>query len=363
MVDPLVPRVLNSSGKTASPASPGTAPLLVVLGPTAAGKSELGLELAERLNGEIVNCDSVQVYRGFDVGAGKLPPEGRRGIPHHLLDLAEPDQLFTAGDYRREATRALESIRERGRVPVLVGGTGLYLRALLVGLFEGPQRSESLRARLKTLANRQSRRGNKEGEPIAGETAGQTAPAGMTAQTAVLHRLLGRFDPATASRIHPRDTQKIVRALEVCLLTRQPMSGMLGRGRTGLEGFTAVKIGLNPDRAQLHERINRRVEGMFAAGLMEETRRLLARGDASRLKPLEALGYRQAAAALRGEITGEQAVRQTQAATRQYAKRQMTWFRRETEVTWFVGFGDDPEIRQQIFNWLRAQRGFQHASA
>ncbi|HEV2495460.1 MAG TPA: tRNA (adenosine(37)-N6)-dimethylallyltransferase MiaA [Terriglobia bacterium] len=361
MVDPVAPlESLDRSGKTTSLASPGTAPLLVVLGPTAAGKSALGLALAECLNGEIVNCDSVQIYRGFDVGAGKVPLEERRGIPHHLLDLVEPNQLFTAGDYRREATRAIESIREGGRVPVLVGGTGLYLRALLSGLFEGPPRSESLRARLKTLANRQSRRSNKGGDPFPGEAAGRGAEP---AKSEVLHRLLRRLDPATAARIHPCDTQKLVRAIEVCLLARQPMSGMLERGRAGLTGYAVIKIGLSPDRAQLYERINRRVEGMFAAGLMEETRRLLARGDASSLKPLEALGYRQAAAAVGGGITAEEALGQAQAATRRYAKRQMTWFRRETEVTWFVGFGDDSEIQQQIFNWLRSQRGFKHASA
>lgn len=344
MVDPLTPRLLEPSGTEGSL----LAPLIVILGPTASGKSALALELAERCGGEIVNCDSVQVYRGFDIGAGKVPLEERRGIPHHLLDIVEPDQLFTAGDYRREATRALDSIRERGRVPVLVGGTGLYLRALLLGLFEGPARSESLRARLKTLANRRSGRSNKEEEPAPGEA---------------LHRLLRRKDPAAAARIHPRDTQKIVRALEVCLLMRQPMSGMLERGRTGLTGYAVLKIGLNPDRVTLHERINRRVEGMFRAGLLEETRRLLACGDALRLKPLEALGYRQAAAVLRGEISEDDAVRQTQAATRQYAKRQMTWFRRETDVTWWAGFGDDPEIQHRISSWLSSERGFKHASA
>ena len=363
MVDPVGPRVLRACSTTARQVSFATAPLVVILGPTASGKSALGLALAERYRGEIVNCDSVQVYRGFDVGAGKVPIEERRGIPHHLLDLVGPEQLFTAGDYRREAVRALESIRERGRLPVLVGGTGLYLRALLNGLFEGPPRSESLRARLKSVANRRSRRGNKEGGPIRPESAGQSDPADGPAPAEALHRWLRRLDPTSAARIHPRDAQKVLRAIEVCLLARQPMSRMLERGRAGLTGFAVLKIGLNPDRAQLYERINRRVEGMFAAGLIEETRGLLAGGDASRLKPLEALGYRQAAAALSGEITREEALLVTQAATRQYAKRQMTWFRRETEVTWFAGFGDDPEIQRQIFDWLPLQRGFQHASA
>jgi len=321
---------------------PSWPPLLAIVGPTAAGKSALALALAERWNGEIVNYDSVQLYRGFDIGAGKVPPSERRGVPHHLLDVAAPDQVFTAGDYRREALRALESIRERRRLPILVGGTGLYLRALFLGLFEGPRRSESLRARLKAMAERHSRyidpscRGG-EG----GENRGE-----------FLHRLLRRLDPAGAARIHARDRQKTLRAVEVCLLSRQAMSGMLERGRIGLRGFNVIKIGLNPDRARLRERIDRRVESMFAAGLLDEARRAIELPDGPRLKPLEALGYRQAGAVLRGEITREDAVRETQAATRQYAKRQITWFRRETGVTWFAGFGDDPDIQRQIFHWL-----------
>ncbi len=352
MVDPLDPLE-----KTGPSTSPGLAPLLVILGPTAAGKSALALTLAERLHGEIVNYDSVQVYRGFNIGTGKVLPEERRGIPHHLLDIADPDQVYTAGDYRREATRALESIRERRRLPIFAGGTGLYLRALLMGLFEGPTRSESLRARLNLLAacrSSQSHNGTEPGRPE--QVHGSRRPD-------VLHRLLGRLDPAAAARIHPRDRQKIIRAIEVCLLARQPMSRMLERGRAGLEGFEAIKVGLNPDRARLHHRINRRVECMFTAGLIEETRAQLERWGASRLKPLEALGYRQAWAALRGEISQAEAVRETQAATRQYAKRQMTWFRRETDVTWFAGFGDDREIQRQVLDWLNSKRGFQHACA
>ena len=324
-----------------APEEPSPPPLLAIVGPTAAGKSALALATAARWNGEIVNYDSVQLYRGFDIGAGKVPPSERRGVPHHLLDVAEPHQVFTAGDYRREALRVLESIRERRRLPILVGGTGLYLRALLLGLFEGPRRSESLRARLKAMAERHSRidRGGRGSE--SGQNGGE-----------FLHRLLRRLDPAAAARIHTRDQQKTLRAIEVCMLARQPMSGMLERGRSGLRGFNVIKIGLSPDRARLHERIDRRVEGMFAAGLLDEARQAIELTDGPRLKPLEALGYRQACAVLRGEITQEDAVRETQAATRQYAKRQMTWFRRETGVTWFGGFGDDPDIQRQIVQWL-----------
>lgn len=305
-------------------------PLLVIVGPTAAGKSALALHLAGRLNGEIVNCDSVQVYCGFSIGAGKVPPEERRGIPHHLLDCVEPDQIFTAGDFRREALRVLAEVRERGRVPIVVGGTGLYLRALLLGLFEGPPRSEHLRARLSGLARRRGRE--------------------------FLHRLLRRLDGQTATRIHPHDTQKIIRAIEVCLVARQPVSQILGRGRAGLRGFRIFKIGLSPDRSQLYGRIDRRVERMFAAGLLEEARAALGRMAAatygSDCKSLGALGYRQALAVLLGELSQKDAVRETQAATRRYAKRQLTWFRGESDVAWFAGFGDDPPIQQRVFEWL-----------
>jgi tRNA dimethylallyltransferase len=304
----------------------GEYPLLVIVGPTAAGKSALALALAERLDGEIINCDSVQVYRGFSVGTGKTPQEERRGIPHHLLDTVEPAQVFTAGDYRREAGRVLTEVRARGKWPIIVGGTGLYLRALLLGLFEGPSRSEELRARLSASAERRGRE--------------------------FLHRLLRRLDRKAAARIHPRDTPKIIRAVEVHLLARQPMSAMLERGRVGLQGFRVFKVGLCPERKQLAQRINARAERMFAAGLLEETRALLERSDAARIKPLGALGYRQACAALGGDLSLEDAVRETQAATRRYARRQMTWFRREADITWFAGFGDEAQIQAQVLEWL-----------
>jgi tRNA dimethylallyltransferase len=306
--------------------------LVVILGPTASGKSGLALFLAERLGGEIVNYDSIQVYRGFNTGSGKVPPEERRGIPHYLLDLVEPEQVFTAGDYRQAALTVLRALKQRRILPILVGGTGLYLRALLLGLFEGPARSEGLRARLRRMRDRR----------------------GPT----FLHRLLKRLDPPTADRIHPSDSQKIIRALEVCILARRPMSQALAQGREPLKGYRVIKIGLNPDRALLNRRIDKRVEAMFANGLLEETRRALDRPDAASLKPLIALGYRQASAALRGELTIEEALQRTQLATRQYAKRQMTWFRREPDVTWFRGFGDEPEIQSQVLDWL-AQMGLQ----
>ena len=306
--------------------------LVAIVGPTASGKSALALELGERLNGEIVNCDSIQIYRGFVVGSGKLLPHERRGIPHHLLDRVDPGQAFTAGDYMREARQVLASIHARRKLPIVVGGTGLYLRALLLGLFRGPARSEALRARLRHLAEKRGRE--------------------------FLHRMLRRLDSQAACRIQPRDTQKIIRALEVSILARQPLSRMHDGGREPLAGVRALKIGLDPDRAELFRRINTRVERMFAAGLVEETRALIegVRLQGLRAKTpaaLEALGYKQAASYLSRNATLAEAIAETQKATRRYAKRQLTWFRREPKVAWFRGFGDDPRIQTQALAWLR----------
>jgi tRNA dimethylallyltransferase len=306
--------------------SAGNDPLIAIVGPTAAGKSALALALAVGLNGEVVNYDSVQLYRGFDVGSGKLPPAERRGVAHHLLDCLEPTAVFTAGDYRREALEVLADLRGRGKLPVFVGGTGLYLRALLVGLFAGPVRSEALRERLRAMVERHGRE--------------------------YLHRLLSRLDAVAAARIQPRDTQKLIRAVEVCVLARQPLSALHARGRAGLEGYRIIKLGLNPPRAQLYQRINQRVERMFATGLMEETQALLHLSDAARIKPLGALGYRQACLVWEGKTGREEAVSATQAATRHYAKRQLTWFRREADITWFEGFGDDLRVQSRIMETL-----------
>lgn len=302
-------------------------PLVAIAGPTASGKSELAIFLAEHLGGEVVNYDSVQFYRGFDIGTGKLPREERRGIPHHLLDCLNPAEPFTAGDFRREAATVIEGIRERGNLPILAGGTGLYLRALLTGLFDGPPRSERLRTELRALADRRGR--------------------------GFVHRLLVRLDPESAGRVDPRDLQKVIRAVEVCVVARQALSSLQARGREPLAGYRHFKIGLNPERDELYARINRRVEKMFSAGLEQETRRMLERPDARILKGLGSLGYRQVAAALRGETTLEDAVRDTQIATRRYAKRQMTWFRREPEMEWFPGFGDDPAIQRQVLDAIK----------
>jgi tRNA dimethylallyltransferase len=304
-------------------------PLVAIVGPTASGKSALALTVAGRLRGEVVNFDSVQVYRGFDIGSGKLSVAERRGILHHLVDIVEPHQVFTAGDYRREGLRTLESVRERGKLPVLVGGTGFYLRALLLGLFDGPARSEQLRLRLVQIAARHGRK--------------------------FLHRMLLKKDPESAVRIHPHDTQKIVRALEVCLLTRKSLSALLSQGRKGLSGFRVAKVGLSPPRAELGRRIDARVIQMFDHGLIDEVQTLVAHAGAAEVAPLGALGYRQAGELVAGKTSLEEAIQQTQHATRQYAKRQMTWFRREPGVRWFSGFGDDPEVARQVLSWLEEE--------
>jgi tRNA dimethylallyltransferase len=302
-------------------ASPPDPLLVVVLGPTASGKTALSLAIAERFRGEIVNCDSVAMYRGFDIGTAKPTAAERARAPHHLIDCVEPSSYMTAGEYARRARQVIEEIKARGNLPIVVGGTGFYLRALLEGLFPGPQRSEELRGRLR---ERDSSRGS-----------------------GYLHCILRRLDRAAAERIHANDVPKLVRAVEVCLASHHKMTELWQQqGRDALRGFRILRIGLDPDRQALYERINQRAREMFEVGLVEETQRLVDRyGD--RAGPLGSLGYKQATQLLRGELTREQAIQAAQQAHRNYAKRQMTWFRREPEVRWLLGFGDDGKIQRE----------------
>jgi tRNA dimethylallyltransferase len=302
-------------------------PLVAVLGPTGAGKSDLALELAGESCGEIVNCDSLQVYRHFDLGTAKLPPEARRGIPHHLLDIADPDELFNAGEYARRARPIIAAISARGALPIVVGGTGFYVRALLDGLFAGPVRDDALRQRL--AAREQRRPGS-------------------------LHRILRRLDQTTAKTIHPHDVPKVTRALEVCLLTRQPVSRLFQTGREALRGYRALKIGLAPDREPLYQRLDARCLAMFEGGLLEEVRRILDLGFSASVKPFESHGYKQAIQLLRGELNLKEAIFYAQRNTRRYAKRQMTWFQQDRDVVWLKGFGDDPATRTAACKLLRA---------
>jgi len=307
--------------------------VIAILGPTGSGKSELALCVAASFGGEVVNCDSLQVYRYFDVGTAKLPPEARQGIPHHLIDILDPDQVFTAGEYARLGRRVLDEISMRGRLPVVAGGTGFYLRALIDGLFPGPQRDQVLRDRLAARERRKS---------------------------GSLHRLLRRFDPEAAGRIHPRDVPKVTRALEVCLVTRRPVTELFQQGREALGGYRILKIGLSPPREQLYEKLDRRTKQMFETGLIDEVRGILARGFAATVKPFESHGYRQAMQFINGELKLDEAIFYSQRNTRHYAKRQMTWFRQEAGMEWFSGFGDDTQIQQAVRDRAREFLALSH---
>jgi len=300
---------------------------VAIAGPTGSGKSELALRVAEEFSGEVVNCDSLQIYRHFDIGTAKLPLAERRGVPHHLIDIVDPDEIFTAGEYARLGRAALSDISGRGRLPVIAGGTGFYLRALLEGLFHGPARDPELRARLDARERR---------------------------RPGALHRLLARFDPAAAARIHANDVPKVMRALEVCLITRRPVTELFREGRDGLQGYRVLKIGLAPDREGLYHRLDERCGRMFASGLLDEVRHILDMGFPPQAKPFESHGYRQALQMLRGELDEKDALFYARRNTRNYAKRQMTWFRKEPHMEWLKGFGEDPHIQRAALVRVRA---------
>jgi len=315
-----------SGAVDAGPMRPTDPLVVLLLGPTGSGKTALSLALAERFHGEIISCDSVAVYRGMDVGTAKPTPAERARIPHHLIDVADPNQPFTAGDYSRQARAALHDIAARNKHPIVTGGTGLYLRALTEGLFAGPVRQEDLRQRLRRSAERRG--------------------------SAWLHRLLTCLDPASAARIHANDTPKLIRAIEVCLAARQPMSQVLTRDP--LIGFRLLRIGLNPPRAALYERLNQRCAQMFEQGLLSETRALLA--CYGPVKALESLGYRQAQSVLLRGVSEKTAIAEAQQGHRNYAKRQLTWFRREPDVHWIEAFGDDSETHRIAVDLVEAHR-------
>ena len=293
-------------------------PGVAIVGPTGAGKSDLAVRIAMECDGEVVNCDSLQFYRGMDIGTAKIGEAERRGVRHHLFDFLEPEEVFTAGEFARRASEVLREIRERGKLPLLCGGSGFYLEALLKGLFAGPIRDERLR---QELSEREQRR------------------------PGLLHRYLRCRDPVAAQRIHGNDVNKVIRAVEVCMQEKRSLSELHEeRPRQGLEGFRVLKLGLNPKRELLYSRIDQRTRQMFEGGLLEEVKGLLARGHRKDAKAFEAVGYRQAIAHLEGQIEFEQAVSETAQKTRNYAKRQGTWFRRDAEIVWFEGFGAEEAV-------------------
>lgn len=302
--------------------------LLAIVGPTASGKSALALFLAREFSGEILACDSTQLYRGFDIGTATPTSAERRQVPHHLLDLLDPRESSTAGDYRERALAVLADLRARHRLPILTVGTGLYLRALLEGLADLPQRSEALRERLRASA--------------AGHGPGH------------LHRMLQHLDPRAAQQIAAPDEQKLIRAIEICMLSGKPLTQIHQAGRAPLTGWRVIKIGLDPPREALYHRIHARTESMLRAGWLDEVRSLLASSLSENAKPFDFIGYRELRAHLRGELTLDQARELIQQGTRQYAKRQRTWFRRESGVHWLPSFGDTSEAQSAARDLLRS---------
>jgi len=296
-----------------------------VVGPTASGKSALALRLARERSGEVVSCDSLQVYRGLDIGSAKATPQERSAVPHHLIDVVDPGETFSAADYARLARAALEGIRSRGRLPIVAGGTGLYLRALLQGLFAGPPRDTALRERLESMADR-------FGDPR-------------------LHRLLARVDPEAAARIPPGDRVRVVRALEVYRATGRPISEGHRQGAEPLRGYRVLVVGLDPGRDELRRAVEARTRRMLEQGLVEEVRGLLVRGLGPQLRPLQAIGYRQALAVATGALSVADAERAIVADTLRFAKRQRTWFRHQVASRWFR---DPADALLGVRAWLDA---------
>jgi tRNA dimethylallyltransferase len=305
-------------------------PLVAVLGPTATGKSALGIAIAEKFNGEIVNCDSTAVYRGFDIGTDKVPFDERRGIPHHLIDIADPTDEYTAAQFARDAAAAINDIHARGKLPILVGGTGFYYRALTRGLFPGPGKDAELRARLERIAGRKG--------------------------VETLHRMVARVDPASADRIQPRDRKRLARALEVYFQTGKPLTAHFEDTVSPLGSDVQIgAIALRMPAAWLADRLARRVDAQFEAGLLDEIRALLASGVPPEARPFGGLVYRQAMEHLRG-VRDEAATRTLIAQeNRRYARRQLIWFRKEPNLVWFDGPGTNAEVQDSVIRELTAR--------
>jgi tRNA dimethylallyltransferase len=310
-------------------ASAANPPLVAIVGPTASGKSALGIFLAQQFGGEVIACDSTQLYRGFDIGTAKPTLDERADVKHHLLDILEPTEESTAGGYRERAIAILDELRARSCLPIFTVGTGLYLRALLDGLADLPLRSEEIRESLRASAAERGR--------------------------GHLHKMLEHLDPRSAKQISASDEQKLIRAIEICMLTRKPLSDLHRAGRNPLTGWRTIRIGLQPDREALNQRIRARTDKMLKDGWLNEVSRLLASGLPDNAKPFQFIGYRELRSCLRGEIMLDAARIAIQQGTRQYAKRQLTWFRREANVHWLTGFGDERSLQANARGFLLEQ--------
>jgi tRNA dimethylallyltransferase len=302
--------------------------IVAIVGPTASGKSALGIELALHLGGEIINCDSVQVYQGIQIATAKVPIEEQRGVPHHLIDFVSPSINFTAADWARAAIEKIEEIEARSHRVLLVGGTGLYLRALRQPFFPSPPTDERLRGRLNKIRERHG--------------------------PERLHRILERFDTAEADKLNPRDWPRVQRAIEFCLQTGEPISRERPLRPEPPAAAARIRIcALNPPRVELYGRINERTEKHFANGLVDEVRQLLDAGVPPESNALGAHGYRRVVEHLRGQRDLRSAIEQTKLDVRHYAKRQLTWFRHESGLDWLDGFGDDARVQQELFALVR----------
>lgn len=297
--------------------------LIIILGPTGVGKSSTAVKLARELGSEIINCDSMQVYKGFDIGTDKIPPDKRDDIPHHLLDVADPSTQFTAADFVDLAVKAADMILKKKKLPLVVGGTGLYLKALVDGLFPGGKSDPTFRQKLEKKAR----------------------DKGLNHLRAKLQKV----DPVYSQTIHSSDRIRIIRALEVYLSTKKPLSEHFSHTRSAVEDFNIIKIGLKLERQKLYSRIEQRTETMFSAGLIQEVESLLQKGIDESSPPFRALGYKHALLCLRKKITLEEAISLTKRDTRHYAKRQMTWFRKMAGIEWF-----SPQDYSSIVRYVRA---------
>jgi tRNA dimethylallyltransferase len=305
--------------------------LLAVVGPTATGKSSLAIAIARQVDGEIINCDSTAVYRGFDIGTDKVPLAEQGGIPHHLIDIVDPTTEYTAADYARDASRIVREVQARGRIPIVVGGTGFYFRALTRGLFPGPAKSDALRERLGRLADRRG--------------------------TAFLWRMVRRVDPPSAERILAGDRKRLVRALEVYFQTGKPLTAHFADTVSPLDPTVAVTaLALRLESSRLADRLSRRVDAQFKAGLLDEVQGLLARGVPPTSRPFGGLVYRQVMDYRRGMRSLEATRNLIVQENRRYARRQLIWFRKEPTLIWFEGPGELPEVQARVLGWL-AERG------